>query len=172
MPTYPGTWVWRDVKGLTSWTRVYLNQASQAIARTALTSVGGLAHNISNAALERQAAAGISSPAPPSYGVNAEYRDIQDKVKFIFETAAGARFDLIIPAPKVGIFRPDRETVDTTMGGPSQLISQVIANRFCTRDGALLVGCVGAIRFRRSHHRQRGLLLRSPNLITPMGAGS
>jgi hypothetical protein len=172
MPTYQGSWVWRDFKGLTGWTRVYISQGTAAAARTNLLNLGGLAHNISNAALERVTSAGASSPVPAAYGVNAEYRSIQDKVKFIFTTAAGARFDLIIPAPKAGIFYSDRETVNISTGGPAALIVNVISNHLCTRDGFFLVACLGAYRIRRSHHRQRGLLLKEPHLLAGMGSGS
>jgi hypothetical protein len=141
--------------------------STAATANTRAAQLTLLLQNCSNAAIQQVRGATNSSPLAPTYGINLEYESVQDKARLVFQAQSGSRFELVIPAPKVGIFLPDRETVNPAQGAVAALVSVFTTMNWMTRDQALINRYIGGVRFRRHSRRKAGTYVRTGGLTTP-----
>lgn len=134
MATQRRTTVWIDAQGKTT-------------AHLLTTSAGGGAVEAeidaqSNAAVLEAWEGTLDATAVPA-PVAAPYQSVRDAATLVFSTASGAFIRVTIPAPDVGIFQADGETVDPATIGT--LIALVIAN-VVTADGAAATAYVAGFR--------------------------
>jgi len=69
-------------------------------------------------------------PAAVTYGANADYASIEDKVVFVFQAAAGDLHKVSVPSPLDSIFEADKVTVDKTNALVKQLIADILHQTF------------------------------------------
>jgi hypothetical protein len=137
MPTQRQTTVWIDVQGKT-------------IAHLLTTATGGSAVQaeiaaISNAAVYQAWEGDLVVPATPS-PVSAPLQSVRDQATLAFQTGAGSLVRVQVPAPDIGIFQADGETVDPAT--IAALIAAVIAD-VVTADGTALTAYVAGFRSSR-----------------------
>jgi hypothetical protein len=167
MALYGVTWVFRDFRGRTGWVHAYQFGSTAATANIRAAQLTSLLQNCTNAAIQQVRGATNSSPLAPTYGVNLEYESVQDKARLVFQSNSGTRFELVIPAPKAGIFLADRETVNPAQASVAALVSTFTNNNWMTRDQSLITRFIGGVRFRRRSRRKAGTYVRQGALTTP-----
>lgn len=167
MAIFPQSYSYRDLKGKTAWIRIWIGAGNQANAIVQAQNIGTALNAISNAAFQNARGGWTSSPTVPSYGGSGQYADCDDRLDMIWATNAGGQFHLTIPAPIVGAFLPDAETMSFTGTSVGNLITVIQANNLRTRDDNHILTCLGGSYKRRNLHRRFGLFLKNPQLTTP-----
>jgi hypothetical protein len=173
MATYPQTYSFRDAKGQTSTMRMWIVNATDAGAKTAGVAVRTALDALTNAAPGPASGADSTAPAPNAYGTSAQYANIEDKALLTFQTATGAIHRYQLPAPIVGAFEADQETVKVPNGaGDAQqillqnLVTAMVGN-VSSRDASLLASFIGGIYIRRRFKRKFNIFTKDPDLDGP-----
>jgi len=168
MPVYPVSATWRDAKGLISWIRGFITGADlhAANANIAVNWVSRL-QGASNAHLQNLGGIGAGLPVPPGYGTASNFGTCEDKARFVFEMASGARHHLDIPAPHTSMFLADTETLDVTAGPTVGIIALLFTYGWCDAAGHVPTNIIGGYRVRTKLHRRPGLYVKNPQLTTP-----
>jgi hypothetical protein len=173
MATYPQTFSFRDAKGQTSTIRMWIVNATDAGAHAAGLAVHNALDALTNASPGPAKGAYNTAPAPNTYGVAAQYANIEDKALLTFQTATGAIHRYQLPAPIVAAFMTDEETVKTPdSGGDAQqilldtLVTAMVGN-VASRDGVLLNSYIGGIYIRRRFKRKFDIFTKDPSETGP-----
>jgi len=163
---------WRDAKGNIAKSKFYIDYAATsrdngaAHEATLLTALKAL----SNAAVQN--VNGLDSQyGVAQYGLHApsDYQNVEQKAVMVFQDAAGQLHRFMIPAPKVGIFLADRQTVDPTVATVITFITQmtvvdVNGVYVATRQDIPLSNFMGGYFAAKKLQRRGNVLVLTPSL--------
>lgn len=164
----------RDAKGFTGTTRVYLNVigatdggvAGATALRTAIVP-------LTNAALQ-SAHGPLGEVGTFQYGSTSVYQPIYVHASMLFQDAYGGLHRYRIPAPKQGIFLADGMTVNPAnadvLAWVNEMLTGTGACYACSRSGTALLNFFGGVLVNGKPRRRYGLLQLTPTL-TPEEPG-
>lgn len=165
MPTgLPQSWTFRDDKGQTATTRMFIKAGADAVAQEAsAVAVKNALIGLSNAAIQSATGPDTEQSIARVYGANADFETVEDKAVFVYETAAGSIHKYQVPAPKAAIFLSDGETIDFTNALVIAYNTAVLAAA-CDRNGVLVTISVGGYRDKRKLKTRFNVITRNPTL--------
>lgn len=156
------TYTWRDARGHTSVTKLYVeNDSVPANERTRGLTLGTDLQGLSNAFIERTHGPYTSPAGPVAYGTQADFGSIEDKAVLTFEDTGGGLHRIKIPAPLASIFLADGETVDNSNTAVALFITDMIALAR-TRDGVAFIAMPAGIRTRVKTRRKVNIWTLNP----------
>ena len=166
--TYPCEIILRDAKGLTSAVRWYLFEALLATAQTDCQTVAVAIGGVTQASQVTVRGPGPSPVGALSYGANAQWANVEDKMILLFIDGLGSYHRYAIPAPiAAGQFLADGITVDKTNAAVAALITAFLTVPVCGIDGSALTTFVGGWLRRRRTKRRLNHLTLDPTLTVP-----
>lgn len=157
---------YRDCKGNTARMTFYTSQTTEGAATTAFGNIVTGIAGITNAALQSALGAYEISPQAVLYGTTDEFKTVEDKAVFTFQTAAGDIHRFQVPCPKSSIFLADGETVDATNTNVVAFTSAVVAGASNRSGTGIVFGGFG-IRRRTKPRRKLNIFVKSPGLDEP-----
>jgi len=166
MAVFLQTATFRDDKGETATVRFYVTADTQADATPLAQDIVDAIVPLTNASLDSAQGAYTRSPDAHAYGTDAEYERIEDKARMTFQTAVGSIHRYSIPAPKIGIFAADGETVNGANTDVATFTAAMIAAG-CSRDGVAIDSFVGGLLGRGPFRRKFTIFTKNPALTGP-----
>lgn len=152
--------IFRDAKGQVSRTRAI---AGGATAAAVITDIGALATDMQDVT-NAHVTTSLDSTINRTYGTNAEFPNVEDKMVLTFVDPAGNLHRYQIPAPKLAMFQADGETVNASVGVMVTLISAFTSFIYGRSSDVSPLVYVGGIRLRRRFQRRFNIFTLDPTL--------
>jgi hypothetical protein len=153
----------RDSKNQVATVGFYVSGAAIGDQNSAASAIQLALIPLTNAHLDGGTGPSPVPPAAPVAGANAVYANVEDKARFVFDTATGQVHKLSIPAPKASIFQADAETIDYANADVAAFVAAYTAGAV-TRDGVRITESIGGGRIRSRTRRRFNVRTRNPAL--------
>ena len=154
----------RDAKGQVSKMRLLIGAASSSALVTAIEAATPLLQAVSNAHVYGVT---INSQPDHTYGVQADYQDVEDKANLTFLDYRQAIHRYQVPAPKTVEFKTDQQTVDSSETNMAALIAFFAASVYGTPADTSPLVYSGGLRIRRKNQRRMSIFTKGADDSIP-----
>jgi hypothetical protein len=157
----------RDVRGFTALHTYYINVTPVSDRFNWAANIFNTLQDLSNAAIQSSSGLVTTPPRPYLWGEADPYSSVGDKADMIFSTDSGGLYHYKIPAPIIGLFLQDGETIDPGNADVMTWTAAMLANHACAKNGDLLTRWITGRLVRTTKPKRLSSLTFNPSLDGP-----
>jgi hypothetical protein len=168
MPVYPARYGFRDARGYLAYLSLWIYGPDAETAADDAFDLADYLYPLTNCNYQSTGGINFRPASAFQYGGVGLYQSVADKATLVFADPLGQPHRYRLPAPTVGMFLADGETVDPAQFQVAALIAAFTTDHVCARNGARPLAYLGGYRQRAPARRRMGAVIRNPSLNGPI----